>query len=106
MSVFFPNKPDAWMDFDYYARTHIPMVLNVLPPLRGTPPGGRGRIEVSKGVQALDGTPPPYLAVSRLWLNNMEELAMLAQNEQVMADSPKFSNITVLAQIDEVLELS
>jgi uncharacterized protein (TIGR02118 family) len=94
-TVTYPSKDGAKFDFDYYMKTHIPLVCCLL----GT------SIEVCKGTSAMPGDPPAFVCVARIKISGPEEfaLAMAKHGAQIMADIPNYTNITPVVQIDEVL---
>jgi uncharacterized protein (TIGR02118 family) len=94
-TVTYPSKEGAKFDFDYYMKTHIPLVRGLL----GT------NIEVCKGTSATLGDPPAFVCVARIKISGPEEfaLAMAKHGAQSMQDIPNYTNITPVVQIDEVL---
>ncbi len=94
-TVTYPSKDGATFDFDYYMKTHIPMVCGLL----GT------SIEVVKGISPTPDAAPAFVCVARIRITSAEEflLAMVKHGTQIMQDIPNYTNITPVVQIDEVL---
>ncbi len=65
-TVTYPSKDGAKFDFDYYMKTHIPLVCGLL----GT------SIEVCKGTSAMPGDPPAFVCVARIKISGPEEFAL------------------------------
>jgi uncharacterized protein (TIGR02118 family) len=94
-TVTYPSKDGANFDFDYYMKTHIPLVCNLF----GT------SIEVVKGMSPTPDAPPAFVCVARIRITSPEEFsaAMAKHGAQIMQDIPNYTNITPVIQIDEVL---
>jgi hypothetical protein len=69
LTVCYPSGPDAWFDFDYYVNEHIPRDIELLPPLKTPLLPGIPRAEALCGVPGLDGSPPPFICIGRIWIN-------------------------------------
>jgi len=64
VTVLYPNEPAKRFDHDYYARKHMPMVME---RLKGS---GMLRYEVDKGLAGGGpGAPAPFVAACHLYFN-------------------------------------
>jgi uncharacterized protein (TIGR02118 family) len=69
VSVLYPNGPAARFDFDYYVRTHMPMVQQRL----GT---ALRRVVVEQGIAGgAPGSPPPFLVASDQRIRQLDDSA-------------------------------
>src|SRR5271163_2907683 len=59
-TVIYPNRPDAKFDFDYYRHHHVPLAALRLGY----------HMEILRGVNSPDGAAPPYLYMSRIWVDD------------------------------------
>jgi uncharacterized protein (TIGR02118 family) len=61
--------------------------------------------EVRKGVSVPTGGSVPYLCLCRFWISSEKEYraATAKHGAELMADVSKFTNVTPIVQIDEVL---
>jgi uncharacterized protein (TIGR02118 family) len=98
LSVAYPNKDGARFDFDYYTRTHLPMLTGLLG-------ASLVKTEVRKGVASPGGAPPSFICMSNLWLTTPDVLqaALASKGKELMEDVPKFTNVQPVLQIDEVV---
>ncbi|WP_432722296.1 EthD family reductase [Jeongeupia wiesaeckerbachi] len=98
-SAYYPYSADARFDFDYYRQQHLPMVLRLLGPF------GLQRAEVVRGVPALDGATPRFLAVGQLYFTDLARLAdgLAAHGDDILADVPNYTDLTPDIQLAEVL---
>jgi uncharacterized protein (TIGR02118 family) len=94
-TVTYPSKDGARFDFDYYMKTHIPLVCGLL----GT------SIEVCKGTSATPDAPPAFVCVARIRIASADDFsaAMAKHGAKIMQDIPNYTNITPIIQIDEVV---
>jgi uncharacterized protein (TIGR02118 family) len=94
-TVTYPSKAGAKFDFDYYMKTHIPLVCGLLG----------ASIEVCKGTAAAPGNSPAFVCVARMKIAGPDEfaVAMAKHGPRIIADIPNYTNITPVIQIDEVL---
>jgi hypothetical protein len=93
LTVCYPSGPDAWFDFDHYVNKHIPLDLEILPPLKTPLPPGIPRAEAVRGVPGLDGSPAPFICIGRVWINEPSDFLALAQDQRAAADLAKYTNI-------------
>ncbi|BCG26901.1 hypothetical protein TUM18999_50920 [Pseudomonas tohonis] len=96
--VAYPNNEGGTFDFDYYLKTHIPMVSEMLGD-------NLVRVEVRKGLASGDGSAAPFLCLANIWIKSIDSLqATLRKNGQAInEDIPRYTNIAPLLQVDEVL---
>lgn len=93
VTVMYPKAEGATFDFDYYTKTHLPLVERVMP--------GTVKTEADKPV--MDG---PYLAIGHLYFESMESFGAAAgapDAGQAQADLPNFTNATPVMQISQIL---
>jgi uncharacterized protein (TIGR02118 family) len=95
VTVLYPNRDGMRFDFDYYMRTHIPMVARLLDTT----------IEVSKGIGTPTGTPAPFLYAARIRLRSLDEYqaAMARHGAQIIGDIPNYTDVEPSVQMDEVV---
>ncbi|MCW3473247.1 EthD family reductase [Limobrevibacterium gyesilva] len=99
VSVMYPTEDDTAFDFDYYMKTHIPMVQSLWTAF------GVRDIRVLRGTGAPGGGQPAYLAIAHLTFPSASdfEKAVAQHGQEVMGDIPKFTNIKPLLQFSELL---
>jgi uncharacterized protein (TIGR02118 family) len=98
VSVFYPNDPGKKFDHDYYAASHMPMVLDRLKS------NGMTRYEMDRGVGGgLPGAPAPFVCVGRLYFNTLDgfQSSLSTHGPEIMADVPKYTDISPQLQISE-----
>ena len=97
-TVFYPNDGGKF-DLDYYVNTHIPRAKKLLAPY------GLIKVEVDKGVGAPGGHPPPYIVITHLTFESVEEMekGMQAHDPELGADISNFTDSNPTLQISEVL---
>ena len=95
VTVLYPNKEGARFDFDYYMKTHIPMVSGFF---------GKG-IDVQKGVSSPMGSSAAFVCSARIWINSVEHFQTVMEQHggKILADISNYTNIEPIIQIDEVL---
>jgi uncharacterized protein (TIGR02118 family) len=100
VSVLYPKSPSSHFDHEYYTRNHIPLVQSLWSSL------GLERIDLMRGVAALDGSPPAYELIGNLTFLSPGHLQdALAQGATVLADIPNFTNIQPIIQTNQVVTL-
>ena len=99
VTVMYPNTADGRFDFDYWAKTHFPLV-------------GRELGEALKGAAAdrglggpAPGSPATYVAIAHLLFDSVEafQAAFAQHGAAIMGDLPNYTNLTPIIQISEVL---
>ena len=97
--MFYPNKPGARFDHNYFAKEHKALVESKLKPM------GLIQVAIEKGLAVgTADTPPPYVGIGNLTFNSMEEFhkAFGAHGAEVMADAPNYTDIEPVVLINEV----
>lgn len=92
LSVLYGHPADPAAFEAYYLGTHLPLAATIT---------GLGRSEVSKGLPAPDGSPPPFYRAFEAWFDSPAHLAAVSgtpQWQQVTADLSNFASggVTVL----------
>jgi len=101
LTILYKNGPDIKFDFDYYKNHHMVTIMGMY---------GKSiqKFELRKGVSAMDGTPPPYVATLTIWIG--DEAAFDANNAKygatLAADVKNFTNTQMQAQKDEVFAVA
>jgi uncharacterized protein (TIGR02118 family) len=92
VSVLYPKG--GKFDFEYYAKTHMALVHNLLDSF------GLVKSEVDKGVGD-----SPFIAVGHLVFNSMENMqkGLQAHDPKLAADLVNFSDIKPQFQISEII---
>lgn len=98
VSVLYPNPEDCRFDFDYYCKSHMPMVKDRL----GSACQG---IAVDKPLAGEAGMRPPYVAAAHLFFKSAEafQAAFEPHAEEILADIPNYTNLQPTLMISEVL---
>jgi uncharacterized protein (TIGR02118 family) len=96
VTMFYPNKPGAIFDFEYYLRRHIPWARTLVPDL-GT--------EVRRGISTPTDEAVPFICLCRFWIPSENEYRAAMENygKQLITDLGNFTNIEPVVQIDEVV---
>lgn len=98
VAVFYPNESGKKFDHDYYARTHMPLVLKRCKRF------GLVRYEIDRGLSGeAAGSAPPFACVGRLYFGSLEEFqkAMEAHGAEIMDDVRNYTDIQLQIQISE-----
>ena len=98
VSVFYPNKPGARFDFDYYTTKHLPLVRDKL----GTALTG---IAADQGIAGgTPGSAPAYIAIAHLYFDSVEAFqeAFNPVAGDVLGDIPNYTDLQPELQISEV----
>ncbi len=100
LSVMYPNQEDARFDFDYYRTKHMDLVQANLSSF------GLIKTEVDKGISGGGEQPAPYICVGNLYFESKEgfDKGMADVGAILRADIPKFTNVTPIRQISEILD--
>lgn len=98
VSIFFPSKPGARFDVDYYLNTHMPLVLGLL---------GCAVKAVSVEIGMLGGNPdqaPPFTAICAFTCETVQAFtdAFLPNADVLQSDIPKYTDIAPLIQVSEI----
>jgi uncharacterized protein (TIGR02118 family) len=100
VTVLYPNESAKRFDHDYYARKHMPMVME---RLKGS---GMFRYEVDKGLAGGGpGAPAPFVAACHLYFNAVADFqkGIAAHGTEIMDDIPNYTDISPQIQISEVV---
>ena len=101
ISVFYPNKPGARFDFDYYINTHIPLAIKLL----SVHPGFKG-VSVERGVSGrTPDAPPTYVVMCHFLFDSVDSyMAVFVPNAPILRDDlPNYTDIETILQISEVV---
>ncbi len=99
VSVLYPDGDGKTFDHDYYANSHVPMVMEKLKSF------GLTGSAVDKGLAGgAPGAPAPFVSVGHLLFENIEgfQQAFGTHGEEIMADIPNYTNIEPVIQISEI----
>ncbi|MFL5274147.1 MAG: EthD family reductase [Anaeromyxobacteraceae bacterium] len=99
VSVLYPNAKDCRFDFDYYCKSHMPMV-------RDRVGGACHGISVDEGIAGgAPGTRPAHVASAHLFFESVEafQAAFSPHAREIMADIPNYTNVQPIIQISRVL---
>jgi uncharacterized protein (TIGR02118 family) len=99
ISVFYPNSPGKRFDHDYYAQTHMPLVMDRLKSL------GLIRYEIDTGLAGgAPGSPPPFTCTGRLYFNTLEEFqtALATHGPEILSDVPNYTDIELQIQVSQM----
>jgi uncharacterized protein (TIGR02118 family) len=100
LTALYRNSEGSRFDFDYYVKTHLQLARKRLADF------GMGRIEVEKGIEALDGERAAYICVAHADFLDMADLKRGFEEhaEELLADVPNYTDIEPEVQISEVME--
>jgi uncharacterized protein (TIGR02118 family) len=99
VSVFYPNAAGKKFDHDYYARSHMPLVLNRCKTC------GMVRYEIDKGLAGgAPGSSASYATIARLYFDTVEgfQEAMGKHGPELLGDVPNYTDIEPQFQISEM----
>ncbi len=98
LTVLYPWQNDAHFDFDYYQHKH----LATMGSLYGK---SVGKFQVRKGLRKGDGSSPAFIAIMTVEILSMEAFDAAGKEHlpRLIADLPNFSNVTPVAQIEEII---
>lgn len=98
ITAVYPNEPGSRFDADYYLTSHAIRAEALLAP------HGLQTIRTTIGVAALDGSPPPYWAVSEMHFTSRSafDSAIAASGEALFADIPNYTDTTPILQVSEL----
>lgn len=98
ISVLYANTPGKKFDHDYYAKKHMPMVMDRLKS------SGMIRYEIDRGLSGgVPGSAPPFVCIGRLYFNTLEEFqrALGAEGPEILKDVPNYTDIQFQMQISQ-----
>ncbi len=99
ISVLYPNTPGKKFDHDYYAQTHMPLVMDRLKS------SGLLRYEIDTGLAGgAPGSPAPFTCVGRLYFNTLEEFqtSLGTHGAEILADVPNYTDIELQIQVSQM----
>lgn len=98
VSVAYPQKDGGTFNFEYYTKTHVPLVARLVG-------ANAVKAEVRKGVASPDGSAPAFVCLANFWIKSVQEFqaTLAAHGKEIMGDTPNFTNIQPILQVDEVL---
>jgi uncharacterized protein (TIGR02118 family) len=100
VTVLYPNGEGKKFDMDYYANKHFPLLKKIFgEAMKST--------AIDKGVASgTPGTSLPYLAIGYLYFDTISayEEGIKVHLDEILADIPKFTNISPVIQISEVVQ--
>jgi len=99
ISVLYPNVPGKKFDHDYYARHHMPLVMDTWKNF------GLIRYEIDVGLAGgAPGSPAPLICVGRLYFSSLEEFqkAIASQGADILADVPNYTDIELQIQVSQM----
>jgi uncharacterized protein (TIGR02118 family) len=99
VTVMYPNTPGARFDHAYYRDVHMPLVQKLM--------GGKCRsYTVDKGLAGGTlGSQPTYVAMCHIFCDSVADFqaGFGPHVETIMADVPKYTDLSPLVQISEVV---
>ncbi|NWK95916.1 EthD family reductase [Sphingobium lactosutens] len=100
VSAIYPNIPGSHFDGDDYVGRHAPFARDLLSP------HGLRDLRITLGIAALDGTPPPYWALSELLFGDRDSFdrAMECCGAALMGDAPHYTNVDPVLQISSLVD--
>jgi uncharacterized protein (TIGR02118 family) len=94
----YPRQEGGNFDYDYYLKTHIPLVQDLVGD-------ALKEVRIYKGNPGPDGSPEAFVTFASLFFDSVEAFgeAFGPNAEKIMGDIPNFTNIEPVVQIDERL---
>lgn len=98
VSALYPNGEGSRFDAGYYVQRHEPFAAEMLKPF------GLVEIRTAIGLSALDGTPPPFWAISEMVFATRDhfQTAMDRCGERLFADIPNYTDVAPVLQYSEL----
>ena len=98
VSVMYGAKEGGTFDYDYYMKTHIPMVKQRLG-------SALKQIDAFKGIGAPGGAAATYVTVASLYFDSVPafEGAFGPHAGEILGDIKNFSNIEPVVQLEDKL---
>jgi uncharacterized protein (TIGR02118 family) len=100
VTILYPNGEGKKFDMDYYTNKHFPLLKKLFGDAMKT-------TGIDKGVASgTPGMPIPYLAIGYLYFDNISayEEGIKIHLDEILADIPKYTNISPVIQISEVVQ--
>ncbi|WP_392343177.1 EthD family reductase [uncultured Shewanella sp.] len=100
VSVLYPNSESATFDMDYYCKTHLPLVADLV---------GEALISASADLglaSVVPGEPPMYIAMGHLTFESVETFKQSFGPHQavIAADIVNFTNTHPVIQISDIAQ--
>ncbi|MES2267357.1 MAG: EthD family reductase [Bacteroidota bacterium] len=100
VAILYPNAEGNTFDMNYYTSKHFPMLRRLFgDSMKAT--------AIDKGIAGrAPGEPVPYLAIGYLYFESITAFqdGMKAHGKEIRDDIPRYTNITPVVQISEVVE--
>jgi uncharacterized protein (TIGR02118 family) len=99
ISVFYTNAAGKKFDHEYYAQSHMPLVMDRFKS------SGLIRYEIDRGLAGgTPGSSAPFASIGRLYFNTVEEFqkAMAAHGPEILGDVPNYTDIELQIQIAQM----
>ena len=99
VAVLYPNESGKKFDHEYYARTHMPLVMNRCKRF------GLIRYEIDRGLSGgAPGSAAPFISTGRLYFSSLDEFqkAMEAHGAEIMADVQNYTDIQLQIQVSQM----
>jgi uncharacterized protein (TIGR02118 family) len=99
VAVLYPNESGKKFDHEYYARTHMPLVMDRCKTF------GLIRYEIDRGLSGgAPGSTAPFISTGRLYFNSLDEFqkAMEAHGAEIMADVQNYTDIQLQIQVSQM----
>jgi len=99
VSIIYPNGPEARFDHDYYRNQHLPLIQRRMG-------AALKYYAIDRGLMgATPDAPIPYVAMCHLLCDSVEayQSAYGPHAQEIRADIPKFTDLTPVRQISEVV---
>jgi len=99
VSIMYPNGPGTRFDHDYYRNQHLPLIQRRMG-------AGLKYYAIDRGLTgATADAPAPYVAMCHLLCDSIEvyQSSFGPHAGEIRADIPRFTNVTPVRQICEVV---
>lgn len=99
VNVIYPNSKDSKFDVEYYLRTHIPLVENLLGDKCKKVELSEGvagvEVEISRGHIQSKTVLPAYIVIAQFYFESTEDMeaSLLKNLEEIVSDISKFTNV-------------
>lgn len=100
LTLLYPNGEGKTFDWDYYTNKHYPLLKKYFG-------NSMKAFALDKGESSgIPNTPVPYVAIAYLYFENVEAFqeVMKRNGVEIMADIPKYTNISPVVQISKVVQ--
>ena len=97
VSVIYPRREGATFDFDYYERTHLPLVVSLWSG------AGLTGAEALRGLPGPDGGESPFVAMALLRFASPDALGTAMGGPhaaEIIGDIANFTNIQPVVQVN------